>query len=61
MDLPVTALASLDADQIRQLARESADSGVLLHEANRYEPGTWQHLKFEHGYWDRHRELVPEV
>jgi hypothetical protein len=57
MDTPIAPLTTLDREGIRQLAIAAADNGEPLHEANRYERGTWQDLHFTHCYWERHREL----
>jgi hypothetical protein len=54
----VIPLAALSRDQVVEIARNAADNGAPLHEANVFEPGTRQHHTFTHAYWERHRQLT---
>lgn len=54
----IKPIAALGHDEIVELARVAADSGVPQHEANVFALGTSQHHTFSHAYWARHRELT---
>lgn len=48
-------------DVIRDLARQAADQGRQIHDANPYPYGTEAHAQFERDFWARDLEIQGET
>lgn len=56
--MQIKPISQLGRDEVQELAQAAADNGEPLHVANVFEPGTTQHVAFNHAYWTRHKELT---
>jgi hypothetical protein len=59
--MQIKPLATLGHEEIAELARNAADNGQPLREANVFEPGTPQWTWFTQAWTHRHRELVEDA